>query len=98
MSRGHLAAAFTDTVVVRPRSYPQLRAKVSRHRRERWGRIGAAASELRRRDRQAFPALGAAALQHQTAILGAHPHEKSMGPHAPSPIWLKRSLHDTPGE
>lgn len=43
--------------------------------------------------RQALPALGAAALQNQAAVLRAHPHEKSMGAPAAAIVRLKCSLH-----
>jgi hypothetical protein len=50
-------------------------------------------------DRQALPAFGAAAFQHQSAVLGAHTHEKPMRLLAMTRVGLKspNSLsHDIP--
>jgi hypothetical protein len=49
-------------------------------------------------DRKAFTPLGAAALQHQAAILGAHPYEKPMGFLTVASIRLERALalHEVP--
>ena len=43
-------------------------------------------------DRQALAALGAAALEHQPAVLRAHPHEKPVGPCATTRVRLERAL------
>lgn len=56
----------------------------------------AAGEVLGRRHREPFPTLRAAALQHVTAILGAHANEKPVrAPAAPS-VRLERAfaLHD----
>ena len=52
-------------------------------------------------DRQAFSAFGAAALQHQAAVFGAHSHQKPMRLLAVARVGLKspNSLsHDIPSE
>ena len=63
-----------------------------RARRSRWNSARRRMCSLRRgtgrrpalvlfaADRQALAALGAAALQHQTAVLGAHPHQEPVRP------------------
>jgi hypothetical protein len=47
-------------------------------------------------DGQAFPALGAPALENQTAVFSAHPNQKPMGACAPALVGLKCALafHD----
>ena len=49
-------------------------------------------------DREAFAALRAAALQHETAVLGAHPHQKTVRFLAVAGIRLERALalHEVP--
>ena len=47
---------------------------------------------LRRGDREAFPSLGAATLEHLTPFLGAHAHEKTMCFRAALAIRLERAL------
>jgi hypothetical protein len=49
-------------------------------------------------DRQAFAPLGAAALQDETAIFGAHPHQETVRLLAMTRIGLERALalHDIP--
>ena len=49
---------------------------------------------LRRRDGQTLPALGAAAFQDKSPVLGAHTHEKPVGAPAAATVWLERTLHD----
>ena len=50
-------------------------------------------------DRQTLPALGAAALEDQTAVLGGHANKKSMRLSPTARIRLKRALtlHDLSG-
>src|SRR5262249_13578474 len=50
-----------------------------------------------RRNRQTLAPLGAAPLENDPAVLGAHPHEKSMGATAAAAIRLKSTLHLAPG-
>jgi len=55
------------------------------------GRLGGIRSG--RGNREALAALRPAALQHQTPILGAHAHEKTMGASPALAVRLKRTLH-----
>ena len=50
----------------------------------------------RSRNGQPLAALGAAALEHDAAVLGAHPDEKPVRAPASAPIRLKRTFHGTP--
>ena len=59
---------------------------------ERVRRQGCA--KLARRDREALPPLGPAALQHQTAVLGRHPRQKPVGLLTAAAVWLESTLHD----
>src|SRR5262245_58820443 len=49
-------------------------------------------------DRQTFAAFGTAALEHQSAVLRAHPHQKPVRPLAAARVGLERalSLHEIP--
>jgi hypothetical protein len=49
---------------------------------------------LRRRDGEALAALGAAALEHQAAILGGHPRQKTVSLPAAAAVGLESALHD----
>ena len=52
---------------------------------------------LRDRDAEPLATLGAAALEHQPAILGVHANQKPVDPPTTTAIWLIRALHWTPG-
>jgi len=52
---------------------------------------------LFRRDRQSLAAFGAATLEDDPAVLGAHPNPKSVSAASATAIWLKRALHCAPG-
>lgn len=47
-----------------------------------------------RRNRELLAPLGATALQHETAVLGGHAHQKSMGPAAVPAVRLESNAHD----
>lgn len=42
---------------------------------------------------EAFAALGAAPLEHDAPILGAHPDEKAVSAATAAAVWLERAFH-----
>jgi len=52
---------------------------------------------LFRRDCQSLAAFGAATLENDPAVLGAHPNPESVRAASATAIWLKRALHCAPG-
>jgi hypothetical protein len=59
----------------------------------RGGHVCWTGASLRRGNREALAAFGAAPLEHLTPILGAHAHEEPVGLRAPPTVWLERTLH-----
>ena len=49
------------------------------------------------RNREALSPLGAAALEHRAAVLGAHPNKKTVRATTPAAVGLKSTLHDARG-
>ena len=57
------------------------------------GGSGVPAADLIGGDSEALAPLGAAALQHQAAVLGGHPDQKPVRPATPAIVRLIRPLH-----
>ena len=98
VARGHAPPASLYSLKLDVRSQASSRRKSAGHVREpssvpRPGFRDA----TRLRNCQTLAAFGAAPLENDPAVLGPHPHEKSVRSAAAAAIGLKRALHGAPG-
>src|SRR5581483_12145340 len=74
-----------------PRSYISWNS-ARRRTRSAGRKVARGGTRLLGADGQAFPALRPPAFEHQPAVLGAHPNQEAVRPHAAAAVRLKRSF------